>query len=72
MILHNNKDLFKEVCSSVADELGLADFQVEKDYYVSLFLSELANVTDIEIIFKDGTSLSKCYDIIDRFQKILI
>jgi len=70
MLLHQNKEEFEQIVQAVADDLGLGNFQVEKDYYVSLFLKELQKMeTNIQIVFKGGTSLSKCYDIIDRFSE---
>ena len=68
MLLHKDKDAFQELVIATASDLGLENFQVEKDYYVSLFLEELAKrESNISIVFKGGTSLSKCYSIIDRF-----
>lgn len=32
-------------------------------------LKEISQINDIAIVFKGGTSLSKCYDIIDRFSE---
>lgn len=70
MLLHHNKEDFEQIVQTTADDLGLGSFQVEKDYYVSLFLKELQKMDiDIQIVFKGGTSLSKCYDVIDRFSE---
>ncbi|MDD2259331.1 MAG: nucleotidyl transferase AbiEii/AbiGii toxin family protein [Bacilli bacterium] len=70
MLLHKDKDVFQELVTATASDLGLENFQVEKDYYVSLFLKELAKLeSNISIVFKGGTSLSKCYSIIDRFSE---
>src|SRR5690554_515914 len=70
MLLHQNKEEFEQIVQTTADDLGLGNFQVEKDYYVSLFLKELQKIeNDIQIVFKGGTSLSKCYDVIDRFSE---
>lgn len=70
MLLHQHKEEFEQIVQATADDLGLGNFQVEKDYYVSLFLKELKKIdNDIQIVFKGGTSLSKCYDIIDRFSE---
>ena len=70
MLLHKDKDAFQELVIATASDLGLENFQVEKDYYVSLFLKELAkHESNITIVFKGGTSLSKCYSIIDRFSE---
>ncbi len=70
MLLHKDKDVFQELVTATAGDLGLENFQVEKDYYVSLFLEELTKLEpNISIVFKGGTSLSKCYSIIDRFSE---
>ena len=71
MLLHTNKEAFKELIIATASHTqGLQNHQVEKDYYVSLFLKELSKLeNNVEIVFKGGTSLSKCYDIIDRFSE---
>lgn len=70
MLLHHSKNDFEQIVQATADDLGLGHFQVEKDYYVSLFLKELQKLdSDIQVVFKGGTSLSKCYDIIDRFSE---
>lgn len=71
MLLHTNKEAFKELIIVTASHTqGLQNHQVEKDYYVSLFLKELSKLeNNVEIVFKGGTSLSKCYDIIDRFSE---
>ncbi len=41
---------------------------IEKDYYVTLVLCELAKQVP-SLLFKGGTSLSKCHKIIDRFSE---
>ncbi|MCD4827119.1 MAG: nucleotidyl transferase AbiEii/AbiGii toxin family protein [Acholeplasmataceae bacterium] len=71
MHLHTNKKDFKELIIATASHTpGLQNHQVEKDYYVSLFLKELSKIdNNVEIVFKGGTSLSKCYDVIDRFSE---
>jgi len=70
MRLHENNNEFKQIIQRVAEEFGLETFQVEKDYFVSLFLKELSILeNNVEIVFKGGTSLSKCYKVIDRFSE---
>jgi len=70
MRLHENKNEFTQIVQAVAEEFGLETFQVEKDYFVSLFLKELSILkNNVEIVFKGGTSLSKCYKVIDRFSE---
>lgn len=52
----------------ISKDLGISTAIIEKDYYVTLFLKELVSVFP-DIVFKGGTSLSKCYGIIDRFSE---
>lgn len=69
MRLHHNKEDFKTLVSLVADFYGLQDYQVEKDYFVSVLLKELSKGSNVQLVFKGGTSLSKCYKVIDRFSE---
>lgn len=68
MLLHNDKELFREAVISTAEELGLVVSIVEKDYYVTMILKRLSMECP-ECVFKGGTSLSKCYHVIDRFSE---
>ena len=67
-MLHNNKGLFEQVILRTADDLGINPAIIEKDYYVTLFLKEIVKVYP-DIIFKGGTSLSKCHKLIHRFSE---
>lgn len=61
--------MFEEYITSISKALNYLDPSiVEKDYYVTLFLKELVMIQP-DIIFKGGTSLSKCYKIINRFSE---
>lgn len=68
MFLHDNKELFVEVIFNTADFYKVPIAIIEKDYYVTLILKEIAK-RNPDIVFKGGTSLSKCYKIIDRFSE---
>lgn len=68
MKLHDNQQLFQELTNQTSAYYGLQNFQVEKDYYVSLLLKTLVSLSP-DIVFKGGTSLSKCYDVIKRFSE---
>lgn len=68
MRLHTNEEQFGELITQTAVHFGLQDFQVEKDYYVSLLLKMLIEKSP-NVVFKGGTSLSKCYDVIKRFSE---
>lgn len=59
---------WKEIIETVARELGRSEQMVEKDTIQSMFLYELAK-SELPFVFKGGTSLSKAYDLIDRFSE---
>jgi len=67
-MLHNDKELFRQAILATSANTGIDPGIVEKDYYVTLFLNVLTQ-RQPEIIFKGGTSLSKCYKIINRFSE---
>lgn len=68
MKLHNNKEAFNSLIQLVSDYYKIDSALVEKDYFVTLLLQELA-IRIPYLLFKGGTSLSKCYKIIDRFSE---
>ena len=70
MKLHLNKELFNEALRITAQQMNIQPIYVEKDYWVTLVLHTLYHsaVKD-EVIFKGGTSLSKCFGLIDRFSE---
>ena len=68
MNLHKNPKLFYDTLLIVADRLHTSVAIIEKDYYVTLFLESLVKKVP-NLIFKGGTSLSKCYKIINRFSE---
>ena len=70
MKLHENKKLFKEAVRATAEQKGILDIYVEKDYWVTYVLHTIFN-NEIgkETIFKGGTALSKCFGLIDRFSE---
>lgn len=68
MKLHNNKEAFEILIGIVSNYYKIDPAFIEKDYYVTLLLKELSYKVQ-NLIFKGGTSLSKCYKIIDRFSE---
>ena len=62
------KSEWKEIVETVARELGRSEQMVEKDTIQSMFLFELAK-SELPFVFKGGTSLSKAYNLIDRFSE---
>lgn len=59
---------WKEIIETVARECKRAELMVEKDTVQSMFLLELSKV-ELPFVFKGGTSLSKAYNLIDRFSE---
>ncbi|MCZ4318408.1 nucleotidyl transferase AbiEii/AbiGii toxin family protein [Aequorivita viscosa] len=71
MKLHNYKDAFEGAIVATAQHFGISEVYIEKDYWVTFALKQIftdANSIDIAV-FKGGTSLSKCFGIIDRFSE---
>lgn len=71
MNLHNNAELFEELIELAAKLYNLPSSAVRKDYFITLILSNLQNSPYLEhVVFKGGTSLSKCYPgSIERFSE---
>ena len=59
---------WKEIIQTVAREYKRTEIMVEKDTIQSMFLLELSK-SNLPFVFKGGTSLSKAYDLIDRFSE---
>lgn len=68
MILHKDKESFDAVIKAASRYFNVSTAIIEKDYYVTLILLELVKLVP-GLLFKGGTSLSKCYKIIDRFSE---
>ena len=66
--LHENKEEFITAINLSSEKFGILPSVAEKDYYVTLILRKLSEKTDY-IVFKGGTSLSKCYKVIKRFSE---
>ncbi len=71
MKLHKNTALFKEAVVVTAQRLNLPPEYIEKDYWVTYALYSIFNndVVKNYTVFKGGTALSKCNDIIKRFSE---
>ena len=67
-MLHNDKELFEQVVLKTSEYMEIEASIIEKDYFVTLFLKEISKVLP-GIIFKGGTSLSKCHKLIKRFSE---
>ena len=68
MNLHHDKEAFKELIIGAANELAIPGNIIEKDYYVTITLKSLSDKLE-DMVFKGGTSLTKCYQLLDRFSE---
>jgi predicted nucleotidyltransferase component of viral defense system len=70
MNLHSDRKLFQDVIQATAQHMGIPEVFIEKDYWVCLALMEIFS-SDISnlIVFKGGTCLSKCHNLIQRFSE---
>jgi len=70
MKLHNNNKLFYDTLRAASQYLDIKLEFVEKDYWITLVLNRLAKSQYVSsAVFKGGTSLSKGYNLIDRFSE---
>lgn len=68
MNLHKNPQEFYDALLVLGERLNTSPAIIEKDYYVTMFLEALAKRVP-NLLFKGGTSLSKCHKIINRFSE---
>jgi len=59
-MIHKDKLQFKDVVSMTANRTGFRASLIEKDYYLTLILSKLSELSQ-DLIFKGGTCLNKIY-----------
>ena len=68
MQLHKDNIAFQQIIDAIRQDIKIEPALIEKDYFVTLFLKKL-NERVPNLLFKGGTSLSKCHKIIDRFSE---
>jgi predicted nucleotidyltransferase component of viral defense system len=70
MTLHTDIKLFSNTLRATAQHLNIKLEFVEKDYWITWVLSHLAKNNMVnQSVFKGGTSLSKGYNLIERFSE---
>ena len=70
MWIHLTKNQKQNIIKQTAVKMGLPDYAVEKDAWVCIILQAVFQSKYApHIIFKGGTSLSKAYQIINRFSE---
>lgn len=66
--LHENREEFTNAVNLASEYFHILPIIAEKDYYVTMILRELSERQNF-IVFKGGTSLSKCHKAIKRFSE---
>jgi predicted nucleotidyltransferase component of viral defense system len=70
MKLHKDRDAFQALLSTISEKTGIREDIIEKDYYLTLLLSELASwQTELPAYFKGGTALYKAIGSLKRFSE---
>ncbi|MDR1603401.1 MAG: nucleotidyl transferase AbiEii/AbiGii toxin family protein [Gracilibacteraceae bacterium] len=70
MNLHQDRDAFKALLSDVSQRISIRSDIIEKDYYLTLLLWELAEKQDtLPAYFKGGTALYKAIGRMKRFSE---
>lgn len=70
MNLHELPEQFSELIQATAENIGLPQIYVEKDYWLTKALKHLSESKHVQdVVFKGGTSLSKAFRLIDRFSE---
>ncbi|MGF7232925.1 nucleotidyl transferase AbiEii/AbiGii toxin family protein [Arachidicoccus sp.] len=70
MKLHENITLYTDAIRFTAQQMNLPPEYIEKDYWVTFALYKIfKNEIGKETVFKGGTALSKCFNLIQRFSE---
>ena len=68
--LHLDSESFRDLLQASSEDLKIPVQLIEKDYYISAILRALSkSAYSQRVVFKGGTSLSKAYQLIDRFSE---
>jgi len=70
MKLHEDKKLFRDAVRATAEFKNIREVYIEKDYWVTYALKTIfSDPVGKDTIFKGGTALSKCFNLIERFSE---
>lgn len=68
--MHNDTKLFTDSVLATAEYFSISPVYIEKDYWITNTLHRLSlNPDALKVVFKGGTSLSKAYNLVDRFSE---
>lgn len=67
-MLHQDSKLFIDTILATAGYFNILPVYIEKDYWITNTLRRLSQYANAEkVVFKGGTSLSKAYNLVNRF-----
>ena len=69
MRLNDDQLFFQDSINETSSHFKIAQEYVEKDYWLYLILKEIFKNNENGYVFKGGTSLSKCFHLINRFSE---
>ncbi|MEX2602140.1 MAG: nucleotidyl transferase AbiEii/AbiGii toxin family protein [Balneolaceae bacterium] len=70
MNLHEDKKLFRNAVQATSEFKEIREVYIEKDYWVTYALKTIfSSPAGKDAIFKGGTALSKCFNLIERFSE---
>ena len=69
MRLDKDPEMFRNIITNAALKQNILEVYVEKDYWLYLILKEIFKNNENGYVFKGGTSLSKCFRLINRFSE---
>lgn len=70
MILHNSPQDFAAAIQLASEHLKMRSVYIEKDYWITYVLRNISKSSYKDrVVFKGGTSLSKAYNLIQRFSE---
>ena len=69
-MLHDDKERFTNTIYQTVKRTGFPAFLLEKDYYLTLILSRVSELSE-KLIFKGGTCLNKIYYVYYRLSEDL-
>lgn len=70
LILHNNLEDFAAAIQVASEHLKMRSVYIEKDYWITYVLKNISQSSYKDrVVFKGGTSLSKAYNLIQRFSE---
>jgi predicted nucleotidyltransferase component of viral defense system len=70
MKLHKDRDAFQALLTAISEKTGVREDILEKDYYLTLLLSELASwQKELPAYFKGGTAIYKAIGSLKRFSE---